>query len=1030
MNSIPTFSLRTMFYIVTAAAVVGFLLSNRAMGKLWGAGIAAALLAALFLTLVHGFVFSMLHLLSRSGSPRKKVEKAGKASLVLLSLLAMSSSGQAQEVAPSKQAFAVGKMFPAPGAPNKSGIAMEATTSNPEASGYRKSSFFFSFAKPTPPGMTLEIILNIKSWYYRDGGYRTSKAFIVPANSRQFQCAMLALNYESGCQASVEVRRDGRKVDELCGMISPGVFNNFYDAAPRILFLADRYPDFTRLSELVTMDGVQNPNSSQNSREMVFPDGYAASDPEAAGRPLNEANQMIKVSELVNRVRLADAPETWLEYCSANIICVSLDDLLLLQKTRKNAFTALRQWVWAGGNLWVTNGEQGAPSKLAIDTLFDHALETTNEESAADERGFERELGKDWSWQEFVDKPSSLRVLPLGDNISLELDASCNWIKSNPFNQTFFRNFGTLQDPQGASTPPEGWNAFTQGTYMTNNLGNVVYATANANTAAQAYTAAPSPPADSDPAMDSSADEPDAGDPNTGTESPDTETDAPEAKTEDPEVGTAITGVEQATNNSDADTSEAAAATESGDQGMDEEKDAPAAEVVTTAETEETKAAADVQNSAANETQTKGLSEAETEAEEEASIENATSAMGAATESPKPNSLSNEGDASDNKILYASRRCGLGQIMLIYGNPYPGTHADWLRLVVDSSHSNSVTKLGISAVKPCPDFWSFMVPGVGLVPVNAFRVLITLFAIVIGPVNYWLLKRMHRIQLMVITVPATAALVTAALFAYALIADGLETRVRSKSVTLINQKTGDATCWSRTTYYAGVSPWSGLKFSKDTAVYPIQSRGRTSNEVTPTLDMTWEGDQQHFSSRWLPARNPTQLLSIRSRTTSAKVSINEQPNQLAFGNGLGTHIQEILAINTQGQFHVAEDIATGALKTGKMTRYGEAIGRLERWLKLLEPPPEFDTAVLTSSPNSFMGQFSGRYNYYYNRADPNWSSSLLEDATSQMTNRRSLGWGKGTYFALVDRSPEYEAGLEDAKEAGMLHIIIGRYANP
>ena len=39
------------------------------------------------------------------------------------------------------------------------------------------------------------------------------------------------------------------------------------------------------------------------------------------------------------------------------------------------------------------------------------------------------------------------------------------------------------------------------------------------------------------------------------------------------------------------------------------------------------------------------------------------------------------------------------------------------------------------------NFWNFLIPGVGLVPVTSFQILITLFVIVIGPVNYYLLRR-------------------------------------------------------------------------------------------------------------------------------------------------------------------------------------------------------------------------------------------------------------------------------------------------
>ena len=55
------------------------------------------------------------------------------------------------------------------------------------------------------------------------------------------------------------------------------------------------------------------------------------------------------------------------------------------------------------------------------------------------------------------------------------------------------------------------------------------------------------------------------------------------------------------------------------------------------------------------------------------------------------------------------------------------------------------------------EFAKLLVPGVGLAPVTEFRVLITLFVLLIGPLNYWLLKRAKRLHLMVLTVPLAAA---------------------------------------------------------------------------------------------------------------------------------------------------------------------------------------------------------------------------------------------------------------------------------
>src|SRR5262249_26323111 len=77
------------------------------------------------------------------------------------------------------------------------------------------------------------------------------------------------------------------------------------------------------------------------------------------------------------------------------------------------------------------------------------------------------------------------------------------------------------------------------------------------------------------------------------------------------------------------------------------------------------------------------------------------------------------------------------------------------------------TRHGLTPDAANTEFAKFLVPGVGMAPVTYFQVLITLFVLLIGPANYWFLKRAKRLHLMVLTVPLAAGITTLALFAYA-----------------------------------------------------------------------------------------------------------------------------------------------------------------------------------------------------------------------------------------------------------------------
>ena len=145
------------------------------------------------------------------------------------------------------------------------------------------------------------------------------------------------------------------------------------------------------------------------------------------------------------------------------------------------------------------------------------------------------------------------------------------------------------------------------------------------------------------------------------------------------------------------------------------------------------------------------------------------------------------------------RPYGLGRVIALGNEGRPSVSvSDWgwllgtLEMRALWGHRHGVDLLGGNA-----SFWQFLIPGVGLAPRWTFLLLISLFVVVIGPVNYYWLKRRQKLYLLPVLVPSVAALVTLGLFAYAVVGDGLGVRVRVRSWTEIDQRAGRATSWSR-----------------------------------------------------------------------------------------------------------------------------------------------------------------------------------------------------------------------------------------
>ncbi len=230
----------------------------------------------------------------------------------------------------------------------------------------------------------------------------------------------------------------------------------------------------------------------------------------------------------------------------------------------------------------------------------------------------------------------------------------------------------------------------------------------------------------------------------------------------------------------------------------------------------------------------------------------------------------------------------------------------WITDAAGTGRTDWSSRNGVTFDGANPDFWTLTIPGVGLPPIGTFQILITLFVIAIGPVNYAMLRRRNRLNMMIVTVPLSALAISATLIVYALVADGLSTRMRTRSFTMIDQRRGEASCWARLSYYAGRSHSAGLTFDSNTAVYPMEP-DNTGLSQQPTREVVWT-DEQRLPRGWLPARTASQLVTVRHRTSGARIDVTEavgQPSPQAV-NRLGCRIERLWLVDNGGQWFRAQ----------------------------------------------------------------------------------------------------------------------------
>jgi hypothetical protein len=266
------------------------------------------------------------------------------------------------------------------------------------------------------------------------------------------------------------------------------------------------------------------------------------------------------------------------------------------------------------------------------------------------------------------------------------------------------------------------------------------------------------------------------------------------------------------------------------------------------------------------------------------------------------------------------------------------------------------------------------IPGTAGVPARAYLVILIAFAVIIGPINYWLLYRARRQVLFVLTTPVISLIFIGLLGGYVLAGEGISVRARAVTFTMIDQARRQAVSRaSMTLYAAAMTPRGGLRFGRDEAVYALGSDGEGSRESV-TLDLT---DAQRFVSGAIHARTPNNLETIAFRPARERLEFHRDGNAVQVVNGLGERLDALVYRDGASVYSLRDPLAPGE----------RAVLR----------PGAVDPARIVQQGNLLSARFE----------------HLLQRQPD------------GSYFAVLERSPFWNPGLTGVDERDSYHVVFG-----
>jgi hypothetical protein len=266
------------------------------------------------------------------------------------------------------------------------------------------------------------------------------------------------------------------------------------------------------------------------------------------------------------------------------------------------------------------------------------------------------------------------------------------------------------------------------------------------------------------------------------------------------------------------------------------------------------------------------------------------------------------------------------------------------------------------------------IPGIDGVRPRAYLFILILFAVLIGPVNYWILARRRQQVLFVLTAPLLSVLFIFVLAGYVLASEGNAVYGRAASITMLDQGRRLAVTRSSISLYsAGLTAAGDLRYSPETAVVHIGTDGHGRLDRV-ALDLA-EG--QRYSSSVIQARAPSNVEQIVVRTARERLTFTREAAGIGVVNALDAPVTQLL-YKEGGQVYSLPD----ALDAG---------GRAVLVRVPVDPARFVPTGVLLAERLRHLVQYQP----------------------------------DGSYLAVLERSPFWEPGVPSLLERGSFHLVVG-----
>ena len=367
----------------------------------------------------------------------------------------------------------------------------------------------------------------------------------------------------------------------------------------------------------------------------------------------------------------------------------------------------------------------------------------------------------------------------------------------------------------------------------------------------------------------------------------------------------------------------------------------------------------------------------------------------------------------------------------------PGTRPTWAVILKDLGPDRLTVsdRLGAFPRGTNREFYEWLVPGVRGVPVAGFLVLMTGFAVLIGPVNYFWLKRRHQVGRLAVTIPLIAAAAGASLLLLSAVMHGWTPKGRRLEVTVHDPAADRAVTFARTALFAPRDP-GGLAFDPSAAVLRMPPPGGAGGGGR--VDWT---DRQSWGGTFLPARTRTQFVTVAPRAERGRLTAEpgDARRGLRVTNGYEHDFTQLLVSDAAGVLYRGTDVPAGAAATlAPLDSDGLFAWRAALDLAMPERPPGLSADGLGAlgQVGFLVGRRGGdpgasfRASLAYRTLLELKGLNEREDPLDALAAAPLLPADRGVFAAILGEEEDGTFGGVGASFRGDLRVLVGSLDRP